>query len=1623
MATPSRFKYKVKSKDWDIIGKMNLSTLDLSHRKIRQLPVERFNINKLEALDLSRNSNIEFSDELIKLTNLKLLNLHWCGLATVPVVVMKLPQLQTLILSDNSNIALPDEMSSLVNLTVLHLDWCNLNTLPPVVLKLLNLQGLDLSGNNRISLPDELCILKNIKVLSLRYCNKRTVPPAVLKLPQLEELDLGGNSGIHLPDGLSGLANLRVLKLDSTDMVTLSPEVWRLTQLEWLELSRNRLQTLPAEVGQLTNIKHLDLSKCQLHTLPLEVFRLTRLEYLDVSSNPQKMLPAVVNGRLTDIKHLDLSERDLTTLPPEVFRLTQIERLNLSSNPLQTLPAELGQFTNVKHLDLYDCQLRTLPSEVGRLTQLRCLQLSYNALETLPAEIGQLTNVVVLILDGCQLDTLPPEVGRLALLERLDLSYNPLQTLPAEVGQLTNVKYLNLSECQLRTLPPEVGRLTRLEWLDLRSNPLQTLPAEVGQLTNVKQLALSGCQLRTLPPEVGRLALLERLILSSNPLQTLPAEVGQLTNVKQLGLSHCQLHTLPPEVGRLAQLERLNLSSNPLQTLPAEVGQLTNVKQLGLSHCQLRTLPPEVGRLVQLERLDLSRNPLQTLPGEIGQLTNVKLLDMSNCQLHTLPHELGRLAQLERLNLASNELQALPREVVQLSSLSNLYVSNNPLIKPPAEVCSQGITATRQYFEELESSEEKISARLKVVVLGEKMAGKTSLVQTLRSGESILTRYEDRTHCVEITQWAADDITFEVYDFGGHDVYHLTHQFFLTPDTFYLLLVNLETYNCSEHSYTKAVGFWLDTLNTRVPGAVVSLVGSKEDLCRRGDVKRKIKDIQERVKQQVVSWERHLKQRIKTLESMQKILKGGTSKSEEDISQQRTHDNRLLSKRLRIIGDVHCVSVKPTSLILSMFSSSSYIKLKCLILEIAKNKTLFPTLRTILPKTWVDFAGMLHIQASTKVPEQADKSFDESSDESADEKGSAGSPLGKIKQPLKHWMTMADCARIGQLAGLSSDRLEPVLSYLQQVGTILRYTDIPELRGLVFHDPPALVEIFKDLFHHDTSALFSTHRFAKFTSSQLQKFQSDLSDRGLIQKEVMTRLLPPDIALDIVTSLMQNFGLCFEIKEKAGPSMPTGLYRIPWYLQKKMPKELKDVWAEEVPQEQEQLQLMCDIRGFCPRGLFQRFSVGIHPLVKDRTDWKDGVMAYRQDYPVLVCSKPAADDTYITMATRGRPEQAGEMWGVVQPLLEVLVQLLQEWPGVLYSLHVTCAHCIKARLDNPHQYDLRDRTVDDGRDVRCPRVMHTASTSADLVYRPSRLSVVTSRTSLTQMRPSQQNDYYKMTSDPRGLALIISNINFTDPSMSRSGGEKDLDTLRRICEKLKLQQEIREDLTSQEIEAAAEDVSRRDHSSYDCFVLFLLTHGDVAGVLGTDGQRVSVDSIVSSFQACQSLVGKPKIFFIQACRGVDRDPGQEHTDTTGTLDEGRSTPQAGREASDGATEPTKPPPPPTSAPAASAASLESPDTGEKTLPTASDRLVMYATVHGHVSWRNSDTGTWLIQVLTDVITEHAETETLLEMLTRVNAKVADFKTQHQEYKQEPEVTHTLRKKLYFFPQAAVDQNP
>ena len=436
--------------------------------------------------------------------------------------------------------------------------------------------------------------------------------------------------------------------------------------------------------------------------------------------------------------------------------------------------------------------------------------------------------VTSLDLSKRQLTALPPEVAQLTNLTALDLSGNQLTALPPEVAQLTSLTSLDLGGNRLTALPPEVTQLTSLTSLDLGRNQLTALPPEVAQLTNLTALFLNNNQLTALPPEVTQLTSLTSLDLSRNQLTALPPEVTQLTNLTALDLGGNQLTALPPEVTQLTSLTALDLSDNQLTALPPEVAQLTNLIRLDLSDNRLTALPPEVAQLANLTSLFLNNNQLTALPPEVTQLTNLTALFLNNNQLTALPPEVAQLTNLIRLDLNNNQLTALPPEVAQLTNLTALSLDNNQLTAPPPEIVTQGTQAILVYLRErLESSSRQWASKL--LVVGEGGVGKTSMLRALKgepfSAQESTTRGID-IHPVEIPHPADANITMQlsIWDFGGQEIYHAIHQFFLTNRSLFLLAWNARLGFEQGKLY-----YWLDRIQALAPDSPVLLVATWTD--------------------------------------------------------------------------------------------------------------------------------------------------------------------------------------------------------------------------------------------------------------------------------------------------------------------------------------------------------------------------------------------------------------------------------------------------------------------------------------------------------------------------------------------------------------------------------------------------------------------------------------------------------------------------------------------------------------------------------------------------------------------------------------------------------------------------
>ena len=657
------------------------------------------------------------------------------------------------------------------------------------------------------------------------------------QLNDLQALDLSSNELGEVPEWIGQLRNLQVLDLSSNKLGEVPEWVGQLRNLQAFDLGGNQLEEVPEALGQLNNLKVLDLSSNKLEEVPEWVGQLRNLQVLDLGGNQLEEVPEAL-GQLNNLRGLGLSINRLRVLPEALGQLSNLQVLdlrnyqNLPQGQLTTLPEVLGELRNLQVLDLGGNELTTLPEVLGELRNLQVLDLGGNELTTLPEVLGELRNLQVLDLGGNELTTLPEGLGELSQLQSLYLDNNQLRSLPEGLGELSQLQSLRLSHNKLTTLPEVLGELRNLQVLDLSFNWLRVLPKALGQLSSLQRLNLFNNQLTTLPEGLGELRNLQVLDLSYNRLRVLPKALGQLSSLQSLYLSSNQLRSLPEGLGELSQLQSLSLSYNRLRVLPKALGQLSSLQSLTLSSNQLTTLPEGLGELSQLQSLYLDNNELTALPEGFGELRNLQVLGLDNNELTTLPEGLGELSQLQSLYLDNNELMTLPPALAQLDSLSSLKLEDNPLDPILTSAVESGLDSLRAYLASLAEADPLYEAKL--VLVGEGAVGKTTLLKALsgrdpREGEST-------THGIEIDRQPFElphaetgaPIQFNAWDFGGQEVYRVTHQFFFSPRAIYLLVwePRLGVQQCQ-------VEDWLNLIWLRVgEGARVIIVSTH---CQTGE--------------------------------------------------------------------------------------------------------------------------------------------------------------------------------------------------------------------------------------------------------------------------------------------------------------------------------------------------------------------------------------------------------------------------------------------------------------------------------------------------------------------------------------------------------------------------------------------------------------------------------------------------------------------------------------------------------------------------------------------------------------------------------------------------------------------
>ncbi|XP_038678154.1 caspase-7 isoform X5 [Scyliorhinus canicula] len=244
---------------------------------------------------------------------------------------------------------------------------------------------------------------------------------------------------------------------------------------------------------------------------------------------------------------------------------------------------------------------------------------------------------------------------------------------------------------------------------------------------------------------------------------------------------------------------------------------------------------------------------------------------------------------------------------------------------------------------------------------------------------------------------------------------------------------------------------------------------------------------------------------------------------------------------------------------------------------------------------------------------------------------------------------------------------------------------------------------------------------------------------------------------------------------------------------------------------------------------------------------------------------------------------------------------------------------------------------------------------------------------------------YNMNFKSVGKCIIINNKNFDDKTEMnvRNGTDIDAGNLFACFTSLDFNVVVLNDQTCSQMERILQDVSQENHSNNACFACILLSHGDEGLIYGTDG-AMPIKRLTSLFRGdmCKTLVGKPKLFFIQACRGSEFDQGIQ-TDSGPTGD------------------------------------VETDANPRHKIPVEADFLYAYSTVPGYYSWRNPGKGSWFAQALCNAFKEYGKEFEIMQILTRVNYMVAmHFESwsedpRFSEKKQIPCIVSMLTKELYF----------
>lgn len=618
-------------------------------------------------------------------------------------------------------------------------------------------------------------------------------------------------------------------------------------------------------------------------------------------------------------------------------------------------------------------------------------------------------------------------------------------------------------------------------------------------------------------------------------------------------------------------------------------------------------------------------------------LTELKIVSLSGNQFSQLPSVVYDLMQLIELDLSQNsKLESIDKNLLHLNNLKDLPTTRCTSLKdPPYAVCKQGLTAIRRYFHDLIAEQGIKLPVIPLAIIGNLMAGKTSIAKSLKAGKRYLTTrqessvFDEATEVFEVEHLMLQDCRVALLDYAGHEIYHSFQLLLIKELCLVLVVVNMKEFadlsflRGPKEATRKTCFDWMShiyLIGPELKSPILALTHVDE-----------------------LPTDQHQTHKESLLE-MCNMIRDELLEEEKECGDPMSPK---LSRILHLMDPCHEIFNRDEIVEFSddMEESSNLKKLKAVFARRCSE------LDIVIPRSWE--------RVSEFVESQMDKPY----------------------------VSHSDIAK-----AFPNEDVLVILRYLHNSGKVLWFENEEGLSPYIFHRISAMTDMITLLFHHSSDEHW-IQRMDKFTSfchggqkigrHKYIRLVEQFRESGQLAESILSHLLkkdsefPPDVALQLLQSFHIIHG---PIKREQ-----TNYYIVPYFA----PSFIGSSWCTDG---ELQLRIEIVLEGlFPPKYVHQLMTVAVlnrtSSLYNKVLVRKNGASIYHGASTTHLVHD--YNNRKITLQVSTDADDLASSWEHLLANVHCVLQLLfSVWKACQVELITYCSHCLYLRDPTPaHDVD------------------------------------------------------------------------------------------------------------------------------------------------------------------------------------------------------------------------------------------------------------------------------------------------------------------------------------------------